>query len=59
VPALIRALKDKNSHNRYAAADALGTMRTDATAAIPALAEILKDEEPSNHCAAAGVRLSR
>ncbi len=49
----IRALKDKNTYNRDTAAYALGTMKTDAKAAIPALAELLKDKEPANRCAAA------
>jgi HEAT repeat protein len=58
VPALIKALKDKEIDVRWSAAIGLGYFGEGATEAIPALQEALHDRDPRVR-EAAGVALSR
>ena len=53
MPALTRALKDKDTYVRQAAAQALGKIGAKAKAAVPALANALKDQRPAVRQAAA------
>ncbi len=46
VSELVKDLKDKSADVRRSAADALGRIGPEAKAAVPALSEALKDEDP-------------